>query len=96
MVAAAGREPGAIPRTVSWVAALARALDYSHARGIVHRDVKPANIRISSDDTPMLLDFGVAHDMSSDMATLTRSIAGSPTYAAPEQISGIGVSLRSR
>ena len=52
----------------------------------MHRDVKPANIRITTDDKPLLLDFGIAHDMSSDMATLTRSFAGSPTYAAPEQI----------
>lgn len=85
---AAGHEPLPVRRVTGWIAALARALEYAHGRGIVHRDVKPANVRIRADDRPLLLDFGVAHDMSPDAATLTRSFAGSPAYAAPEQIRG--------
>ncbi len=73
-------------RVVGWIAKLARALSYAHAQGIVHRDVKPSNIRITPDDEPLLLDFGIAYDMGADQTALTRTFAGSPTYAAPEQI----------
>ncbi|MHC4957565.1 MAG: serine/threonine-protein kinase [Planctomycetota bacterium] len=83
---AGGREAVTSERIVRWVAALARALDYAHGRGIVHRDVKPSNIRITPDDRPLLLDFGIAHIAGGQAATLTRTFAGSPTYAAPEQI----------
>mgnify|MGYP002623892051 FL=1 len=54
-------EPLTVPRVLRWVAKLARALDYAHGQGIVHRDVKPSNIRITPEDEPLLLDFGVAH-----------------------------------
>ena len=82
---AAGRESLEPARIVHWIAQLARALHYAHGRGIVHRDVKPSNIRITPDDTPRLLDFGIAYEIG---ATQTMSFAGSPSYAAPEQIAG--------
>jgi len=88
---AAGRETLETARVVKWVAQLSRALHYAHGRGIVHRDVKPSNVRITPDDTPRLLDFGIAHEMG---ATQTTSFAGSPSYAAPEQIAGRAVDGR--
>ena len=83
-----------VERVVRWGARLARALDYAHGRGIVHRDVKPNNIRITPDDRPLLLDFGIARDLTRDAATVTDSFQGSPAYAAPEQILGETIDAR--
>ena len=50
-----------MPQAITWVAAcLADALDYAHARGLVHMDVKPSNVLIAADGQPMLLDFHLA------------------------------------
>ena len=78
--------PIALARKLAWIRDLARALDYAHREGVVHRDVKPSNVRITTQDRAMLLDFGLVRSLDSDAATLTDSFAGSPAYAAPEQI----------
>jgi serine/threonine-protein kinase len=64
-----------------------QGLAFAHRRGIVHRDVKPANIRIDADGNARLMDFGVAHLASSDM-TRSGVMLGTPSYMAPEQITG--------
>jgi eukaryotic-like serine/threonine-protein kinase len=64
-----------------------RGLDYAHKRGVVHRDVKPANIRILSDGTVKLVDFGIAHLTDSTM-TQTGLVLGTPSYMAPEILAG--------
>jgi len=79
------RDPPPWRRAVGWAAQLARALAYAHAQGIVHRDVKPANIRITPDDRPLLLDFGVAYDMGADRTALTRTFAGRPPTPRPSR-----------
>jgi len=96
ILAEAARTGEVIPvdRVVRWGARLARALEYAHGRGIVHRDVKPHNIRVTPDDRPMLLDFGIAHDLTGAGQTITQSFQGSPTYAAPEQIQGGSIDPR--
>src|SRR5262249_21346383 len=66
------------------VAELADGLAFAHARGIIHRDVKPANVLLSSDLTPMLADFGIARDVDQKTLSLTGDILGTPYYMSPE------------
>ncbi|CAN5821899.1 hypothetical protein BH23ACT8_BH23ACT8_03500 [soil metagenome] len=65
-----------------------RALDYAHKRGLVHRDVKPANILIGSDGTVKVADFGIAKADQADDLTKTGMVLGTAAYVAPEQIRG--------
>ncbi len=85
-----------VPEACAVVATVADALASAHARGIVHRDVKPNNIMIAPDGSVRLLDFGLARGMGIDMITLTRTgtIVGTPGYMSPEQFDGQDVDER--
>jgi serine/threonine protein kinase len=75
-------------RTARYGAALADALAYVHERGLVHRDVKPANVLISEDGRVHLADFGIARLVDSAHQTRTGDVLGTPAYFAPEQVAG--------
>ncbi len=85
-------EPEAVLRILGQTAA---ALDYAHGKGIVHRDVKPANIVIQEDGTVKITDFGIARDAASRDLTHAGTVVGTPSYMSPEQVEGRSVDGRS-
>jgi serine/threonine-protein kinase len=84
------RREGAQPaqRALAWVESAANALDYAHAQGVVHRDVKPANILLDEDGGAHVADFGVASAAGLASLTQTGTILGTAGYLAPEQAEG--------
>jgi serine/threonine-protein kinase len=81
------RQPLRISEKVELIEQVCRGLAYAHERQIVHRDVKPANIRVTETGQVKIMDFGVAYLVSSEL-TQTGSLIGTPYYMAPEVING--------
>jgi len=82
---------GSVDQTTAlkYLRGIAAGLDYAHGHGIVHRDVKPANVLLTNEGTPVLADFGLAKLLQgSSLKSMTGVTTGTPAYMAPEQVTG--------
>ena len=75
-----------LPRAAAWIAEVACALNAAHRKGVIHGDVKPANVFITNENRVKLMDFGMARLARHD--TKDTPLAGTPAYWCPEQIMG--------
>ncbi|MGH3550457.1 MAG: PASTA domain-containing protein, partial [Pseudonocardiaceae bacterium] len=84
------------PRAMETMADVCAALDFSHRNGIIHRDVKPANIMINNDGAVKVMDFGIARALADGQGvTQTAAVVGTAQYLSPEQARGEPVDARS-
>jgi tetratricopeptide (TPR) repeat protein len=81
---------GALPRgqVVTWISQAAAALDFAHERGVVHRDVKPANLLYDERGRLVIADFGIARAAYDSSITASGELLGTAAYVAPEQARG--------
>jgi serine/threonine protein kinase len=82
------RERVPAEQAVSIIRQVAGALDHAHQAGVVHRDVKPANILITPDGKAKLVDLGIATASERTQITAVGTVLGTPSYMAPEQLEG--------
>ena len=84
-----------IPVILQVLRGAAHALAYAHERGIIHRDIKGANIMIQSDGRPVVSDFGIARVLTEKSLTVAGSVIGTPFFMSPEQCAGTAVGPQS-
>jgi tRNA A-37 threonylcarbamoyl transferase component Bud32 len=89
-------KPMSLAAALALTERLLSALEYAHARGIVHRDVKPSNVLLPAPDWPLLADFGIAKllDHTGNDLTAAGQVIGTAAYMAPEQAAGELVDAR--
>jgi eukaryotic-like serine/threonine-protein kinase len=89
------RNPLSIDESLYYLRSIAEALRIIHVFGILHRDLKPANVMLREDNSPVLIDFGLARRSLEDAATTgAGQVLGSPYYISPEQSQGHRVDAR--
>ncbi|MCP4657962.1 MAG: serine/threonine protein kinase [bacterium] len=89
------RRPATPAERVATLLQVARGLEYAHAQGVIHRDVKPANIRVLADGRVKIMDFGIAKlENAHTRLTQTGAALGTLAYMAPEQLRGEAVDGR--
>jgi tetratricopeptide (TPR) repeat protein len=88
------RGPLPLDQALAFATQLTRALERAHAAGVVHRDMKPANVMVGTDGEVTILDFGIAKMDNEAALTRTGSTLGTPLYMAPEQARGERVDAR--
>lgn len=88
-----GRIPPAFCRR--WLREAAEALEHVHRRGLVHRDVKPANIMVAEEERVVVMDFGIIRPLDGTRLTATGEVMGTPLYTAPEVLRGGEADARS-
>ena len=82
------RSPLTATQALALLRPLGEALDYAHQQGVLHRDVKPANVFLDSELQPVLADFGLAKMLGEQSLTASGMISGTPTHISPEQTMG--------
>jgi serine/threonine protein kinase len=89
------RNPMSVDESLYYLRAIAEALRVIHVFGILHRDLKPANVMLREDNSPVLIDFGLARRSVEDASTTgVGQVLGSPYYISPEQSQGQRVDAR--
>jgi serine/threonine protein kinase len=91
------KDAGALPLhdALDIAVSLCSALEHAHTAGIIHRDVKPANVLFDEKGRAKLVDFGIAKLAQTDGVTATRQVMGTVEYMSPEQASGADIDARS-
>lgn len=87
------RAPLTVLEKVDIILQVAKALQYAHDKGVIHRDVKPGNIMRMGDGSVKVVDFGIAH-LADQTITKTGMVLGTLAYLAPEQLNGEGIDRR--
>src|ERR1700678_3574390 len=88
------RNPLSVDESLYYLRAIAEALRVIHVFGILHRDLKPANVMLREDNSPVLIDFGLARRSVEAGTTSVGQVLGSPYYISPEQSQGQKVDAR--